>query len=184
MGEEQHACNLRCGRCLDRRNLVPREPVASAAPAAGGPLAKASAQSSSVVDVSGGCAEAFALAGARPAGWQRQKWRSTTMRSARLVLSAAIALAISAPFAAAQEAGGNIAHGRRLAERWCGTCHALNTPGRRGVASFVQVARLPSTTALSLRAFLYTSHADMPNIQLSSADADDLIAFILSQKTR
>ncbi len=106
------------------------------------------------------------------------------MRPARLVLSAAAALAISAPLAAAQDVRGNIANGRHLAEHWCSSCHALHTPGRRGVASFVQVARLPSTTALSLRAFLYTSHANMPNIQLSAADADDLIAFILSLRTR
>jgi hypothetical protein len=48
----------------------------------------------------------------------------------------------------------------------------------------VQVARLPSTTALSLRVFLRTSHADMPNIQMSEADADDLIIYILSYKEK
>ncbi len=106
------------------------------------------------------------------------------MRPACLALTAAVALAISAPIAAAQDVRGNAANGRHLAEHWCSSCHALHSPGRPGVASFVQVARLPSTTALSLRAFLYTSHANMPNIQLSSADADDLIAFILSLKIR
>jgi mono/diheme cytochrome c family protein len=87
--------------------------------------------------------------------------------------------------AVAQDVRGDIANGRHLAELWCSSCHRMTTgdaPGRRGVATFVEVARLPSTTALSLRAFLYTSHADMPNIQLSSRDADDLIAFILSLK--
>ncbi|HUI97914.1 MAG TPA: cytochrome c [Xanthobacteraceae bacterium] len=107
------------------------------------------------------------------------------MRPARLILSAAAILAISGTVGTAQNLRGNVANGRHLAEHWCGSCHQMRSaPGRRGVASFAQVARLPSTTALSLRAFLYTSHADMPNIQLSSADADDLIAFILSLKTR
>ncbi len=109
------------------------------------------------------------------------------MRSACLVLSAAVVLAISTVVAAAQDVRGNVAKGRHLAEHWCSSCHRMSTagtPGRRGIASFADVARLPSTTALSLRAFLYTSHADMPNIQLSPAEADDLIAFILSLKHR
>ena len=108
------------------------------------------------------------------------------MRPARLLLSA-LALATSTVVAAAQDVRGNVRNGRHLAEHWCGSCHRMSTldaPGRRGVATFPDVAKLPSTTALSLRAFLYTSHADMPNIQLSSADADDLIAFILSLKSQ
>ena len=89
--------------------------------------------------------------------------------------------------ATAQDVRGNIRNGRHLAELWCAGCHQVNAtgvPGRRGISTFVEVARLPSTTALSLRAFLYTSHADMPNIQLSSVDADDLIAFLLSLKSK
>lgn len=103
------------------------------------------------------------------------------------LLVSVLAFATLMDVAAAQEVRGNIRNGRDLAERWCGSCHqmtTLRTPDRRGVATFVEVARLPSTTALSLRAFLYTSHAHMPNIQLSSTDADDLIAFILSLKDR
>lgn len=107
------------------------------------------------------------------------------MRPVRLLLWT-LALMTSTAVAAAQDVRGNIRNGRHLAEQWCGSCHRMSTvdaPGKRGVATFVEVARLPSTTALSLRAFLHTSHADMPNIQLSSADADDLIAFILSLKS-
>ncbi len=108
------------------------------------------------------------------------------MRPTHLIVSAALVLATSSLLAVAQDVRGNAARGRHLAEHWCSPCHRMSTgaPGRRGLASFVEVARLPSTTALSLRAFLYTSHANMPNIQLSSADTDDLIAFILSLKTR
>lgn len=104
----------------------------------------------------------------------------------RLLVSV-LAFATLMDVAAAQEVRGNIRNGLHLAQHWCGSCHRmtpLEIPDTRGIATFVEVARLPSTTALSLRAFLYTSHADMPNIQLSSADADDLIAFILSLKDR
>jgi mono/diheme cytochrome c family protein len=108
------------------------------------------------------------------------------MLPARLLVSV-LAFATLMDVAAAQEVRGDIRNGRHLAQHWCGSCHrvaTLRTPDIRGIPTFVEVARLPSTTALSLRAFLYTSHANMPNIQLSSADADDLIAFILSLKDR
>jgi mono/diheme cytochrome c family protein len=105
------------------------------------------------------------------------------MRSQTFLVIALATLATSAQLADAQEAHGNVAHGRRLAEQWCGSCHQLTAeaePPRAGVPGFPQVARQPSTTALLLRVFLRTSHGDMPNIQLSEADADDLVAFILS----
>lgn len=106
------------------------------------------------------------------------------MRPATLVVSAAI-LATTAPIAGAQDVHGSIAGGRRLAEQWCASCHQLGAgaPAKPGVPTFVQVAQLASSTELALRVFLRTSHADMPNIQLSQADTDDLIAFVLSQKT-
>jgi len=107
------------------------------------------------------------------------------MQPACLILSV-LALATSTVVAAAQDVRGNVSNGRHLAEHWCGSCHRMSTDdasARGDVAAFAEVARLPSTTALSLRAFLYSSHADMPNIQLSSGDADDLIAFILSFKS-
>ena len=75
------------------------------------------------------------------------------MRPARLVLSTAAVLATLTMVAAAQDVRGNLARGRHLAERWCSSCHRMNTdaaPSRHGVASFVEVAQLPSTTALSL----------------------------------
>ena len=107
------------------------------------------------------------------------------MRPATLVVSSA-ALAATLSIASAQDLRGNIAAGRDLAGHWCGNCHQIDggPPARRGVSTFDQVARLPSTTALSLRVFLRTSHADMPNIQMSETDADDLIVYILSLKDK
>jgi mono/diheme cytochrome c family protein len=107
------------------------------------------------------------------------------MRAATLVVSAA-ALAATLSIASAQDLRGNLASGRDLAGHWCGNCHQIDggPPARSGVSTFAQAARLPSTTALSLRVFLRTSHADMPNIQISEADADDLIIYILSYKEK
>jgi mono/diheme cytochrome c family protein len=106
------------------------------------------------------------------------------MRHATLAVAAA-ALVVTLSTAPAQDRG-NVASGRDLAGHWCGNCHQINRgpPARPGVSTFEQVARLPSTTALSLRVFLRTSHADMPNIEMSDADADDLIAYILTQKEK
>ncbi len=106
------------------------------------------------------------------------------MRPATLVIAAA--LAASSSIACAQEVRGNVASGRDLAGHGCGSCHEIDRgpPGRSGVASFAQVARLPSTTALSLRVFLRSSHADMPNIQMGETDADDLIPYMLTLKDK
>ena len=95
---------------------------------------------------------------------------------------AALALAASATASPAQEPKGNAAAGQRLAERWCTSCHqpSGNAYATYPNASFAQIARMPSTTALALRAFLRTSHPSMPNIVLTPADTDDLVAYILS----
>lgn len=75
--------------------------------------------------------------------------------------------------------------GRDLAQRWCADCHAIEGPSVRpgsSAPSFAAVARMPSTTELSLSVFLRSSHADMPNLILTPAQSDDLVAYILSFK--
>jgi mono/diheme cytochrome c family protein len=100
---------------------------------------------------------------------------------------AGLAGAFLVPVAAAQQVG-DPAAGRRLAETWCSTCHVIE-PGASGPASdavptFPSIARMPSATELSLRAFLQTPHARMPDIQLSREQTDDVIAYILSLRDR
>jgi hypothetical protein len=46
----------------------------------------------------------------------------------------------------------------------------------------VDVANMPSTTALSLRVFLRSNHNKMPNLMISNAETSDLIAYILNLK--
>jgi cytochrome c len=75
--------------------------------------------------------------------------------------------------------------GHRLAEAWCKDCHAIDAkgagPAHAGPA-FAGVANQPSTTALSIKVFLRTSHPSMPNIVISPTEADDLANYILSLK--
>jgi mono/diheme cytochrome c family protein len=72
-----------------------------------------------------------------------------------------------------------------VARTWCSGCHVVDAGSgstRDVPPSFAAVAQMPSTTALSLRAFLQTSHQNMPNWQLTPGQTDDVIAYILSLK--
>jgi mono/diheme cytochrome c family protein len=107
--------------------------------------------------------------------------------SVGLIVAAAAAALLAGRPAAAQRAGDPEA-GRRLAEAWCGNCHVVG-PGASGPASdavptFPAVARMPSTTAMSLRVFLQTPHSRMPDLRLSNEHMDDVIAYILSLRDR
>ena len=75
--------------------------------------------------------------------------------------------------------------GRRLALQWCTGCHAVE-PRAEGffAADFAEIAKLPSTTALSLKVFLRTSHKSMPNFILQPEEADNIVAYILSLKRK
>jgi len=106
------------------------------------------------------------------------------MHERRMVLGAVavIALALWTHRSDAQQSPDKSA-GRRLAESWCGTCHIV-TPETasavsNGVPTFVGIARNEATRADSLRAFLQTPHAGMPDLHLSREEIDDLIAYIL-----
>lgn len=74
--------------------------------------------------------------------------------------------------------------GHRLAASWCSACHAVeNTvrgPVRDAAPSFLSIARMPSTTEMSLTAFLVTPHPSMPNFSLSRKEIRDLAAYILA----
>ncbi len=78
--------------------------------------------------------------------------------------------------------------GRALAQRWCSSCHLTDasqpTGAAIGVPTFLGIARMPSTTALSLNVFLRTPHVQMPDLQLSNTEIDDVTAYILDLKQR
>ena len=75
--------------------------------------------------------------------------------------------------------------GHRLAEAWCKGCHAIDaaTMGTRGgPPDFVAIANRASTTGLSLKVFMKTSHHRMPNLIILPDQADDITNYILSLK--
>jgi len=113
-------------------------------------------------------------------------------RSTWICLAPAVVLALGALlFTRPHDARGAIlpqdsaAAGHRLARAWCEECHAIEaTPTRKKTAApdFADIAGRPSTTALSLKVFLRTSHPSMPNIVIAPDQADDLVNYILSLK--
>lgn len=86
--------------------------------------------------------------------------------------------------ALAQTEPGDAAAGLRLASAWCANCHRVGPAGpgptTDAAPAFAAVMAMPSTTRMSLAAFLQTPHPRMPNYQLSRDELDDVIAYLLS----
>ena len=103
-----------------------------------------------------------------------------------LLAGAIVAAAASVGEARAQGAAmaEDVAYGKVVAENWCANCHVVSRQARGPLSDaappFAAIARMPSTTELSLRAFLRTPHARMPDYQLSQAELDGVVAYILS----
>ena len=87
----------------------------------------------------------------------------------------------------AQEIG-DAAKGHKLAENWCSSCHVTGPTQQQGVSNgaptFAAIARMKSTTALALHAFLQTPHDRMPDLHLSRDDIDNISAYILSLRRK
>jgi mono/diheme cytochrome c family protein len=102
--------------------------------------------------------------------------------------------------AGAQGLPGSPERGRTLAEAWCVECHPV-APGDREPSAvpilrpekpdefvivetpaFQAAADDPAATEAALRVFLQTPHANMPDLRLTRAQTDDVIAYILSLK--
>jgi mono/diheme cytochrome c family protein len=100
-----------------------------------------------------------------------------------MVRLALITLLFTVPLSASAESvQGNPLIGRQTATTLCASCHRTGETRQGGAPSFLDIANMPSTTALSLKVFLGSNHKAMPNLIISNADTDDLIAYILSLK--
>lgn len=75
--------------------------------------------------------------------------------------------------------------GHKLAKRWCVECHDIegNTTNDR-VPGWRQIVNERKRTAEHIRAFLIRPHGEMPPIQLSRREIDDLIAYIETLKAK
>jgi cytochrome c len=88
---------------------------------------------------------------------------------------------MAAAFPAFAQDAGDTTQGRHLAEAWCSSCHIVVPTAQQGsnngAPPFAAVARMPSTTLMSLNAFLRSSHPPMPDLKLSAGQIDDVAAY-------
>jgi mono/diheme cytochrome c family protein len=93
------------------------------------------------------------------------------------------AFAAGAPVARAQGPDA----GAALVRESCATCHAVGADPAAQSADpkaprFLDVAKMPSTTELSIKVFLRSSHRNMPNFILTPEEIDGVASYILSLK--
>ena len=75
------------------------------------------------------------------------------------------------------------AAGKRLAVRWCSSCHLVqpNQPqADADVPSFSEIARMPDFTPDGVAIFLQTPHPKMPSYSLSRIEARAIASYIES----
>jgi mono/diheme cytochrome c family protein len=104
----------------------------------------------------------------------------------RRVLIAGLALAALVSQASAQVTG-DARKGEVLALTVCSQCHAVRPGQLRSpnpmAPNFTSIATTLGMTDRALRVWLQSSHPTMPNVVLTSDERDDVIAYILGQKT-
>jgi len=101
-----------------------------------------------------------------------------------LAAGAVTTLAAGAPAAGVQAAEFNTAAGKQIATEWCAACHIIEEGQGETMStaapSFFDIAADPAVTETGLRAFFASPHDQMPDLQISNSEADNLIAYILS----
>lgn len=98
----------------------------------------------------------------------------------------ALALLLSGEPAVAVELG-NAAAGLEYAQKVCSDCHAVERDTAAlfsQVPSFQEVADTEGMTPRALVVWLTTSHPNMPDIIIAPDDMDNVVAYIMSLRTK
>jgi mono/diheme cytochrome c family protein len=128
-------------------------------------------------------------------GVELHRWALTTrtLSPSRRILSRFCAVALGCallftPLLTHAQPTGDPRAGRTVARQACGSCHAVQlgeiSSPHASAAPFQQIADDAVMTATALNVWLWTSHPTMPNIQLTLSEKADVIAYILSLRTR
>lgn len=107
-------------------------------------------------------------------GLSRRRWRST--RDFALPLLGAVFLSIGAAHA------GDAVSGRKVAERWCVSCHNVSSEpvARDAAPPFGVLARDRAYNRDRFLQVLSDPHPPMPRVHLSRDELDNVIAYIES----
>ena len=106
-----------------------------------------------------------------------------TIRSAGV----AAALTLLAAASAGAQDSGDAFRGAEFAARSCRGCHGVQKDEASGNSSappFSVIANVEGMTAAALTVTLRTSHRSMPNIILTPDESADVIAYILTLRSR
>lgn len=90
---------------------------------------------------------------------------------------------LAGPSVVAQSESGDPIAGETLAREICANCHLVDK-GQHGTSldgapAFQDLADDRAVTSLALRVFLRSPHEAMPDLILSRAETDDIVAYIL-----
>ena len=82
-------------------------------------------------------------------------------------------------------AAGDVERGRETAVQWCSECHLVGEQGTAidGAPPFASVANDPAKTTSQLTMWLNDPHGQMPKLDLTRQEIDDVIAYIQSLRT-
>jgi hypothetical protein len=106
----------------------------------------------------------------------------------KLIFAAAYAgLSLTAVHARAQDLG-DAKRGAIFAQTVCADCHAVKKgqiySTNPKAPTFDQISAMPGMTSAALHVWFVTAHPTMPDLLLGAYDKDDLVAYILSLKSK
>jgi mono/diheme cytochrome c family protein len=82
----------------------------------------------------------------------------------------------------------DVSRGHALAQAWCADCHSIEPDGAAGAyempPSFGSFANNPEITETALKAYLQSTHPVMPQVKLTADEIDEVVAYILSLKSK
>jgi cytochrome c len=81
-------------------------------------------------------------------------------------------------------ADGNAENGRRAAERWCTSCHAVSRAAAASDAAPAFSALARERSPEQLRLWLSEPHPPMPNLSLTRGEVEDIVAYLQSLAPR
>lgn len=110
------------------------------------------------------------------------------LTSIHVMLGFLFSVHAGAEMSTAQDLPGDVEMGLELAASVCSDCHSIESElfdmGAHGVPPFQSIADNPTMTPRALQAFLGTPHRNTPDLNLSVAERDDVIAYIVSLRRR
>jgi mono/diheme cytochrome c family protein len=93
-----------------------------------------------------------------------------------------VILILSLGAAAGTAWAGDPAEGRAIAERWCSSCHVAGSRGggTDAVPTLESISNDPRRSPEWVRQWLNDPHPPMPNLPLTRAQIDDVVAYLES----